>query len=312
MKAVVYDKSNSPKTLVFRDVETPVPNDNELLVKIHAVSVNAGDYRSMKMGTVPKRKIFGSDIAGTVEATGKNIRQFAVGDEVFGDISACGLGGFAEFVAVPETQLALKPAGVSFEAAAAVPMSAVTALQGLRNIGNIQPGQKVLICGAGGGVGTFAVQLAKYFETEVTAVCSTGNAELMRTLGADYVVDYTKEDYIKSGKRYDLIVAVNGYQTLSVYKHALNPGGTAVIVGGALSQILKSLLLGPILSLGGRKVRVLVSKPDSQDLKFIIKLVEAGRIRPVIDRRYPLSETAEAVRYLSEGHVRGKLVITCC
>jgi NADPH:quinone reductase-like Zn-dependent oxidoreductase len=310
MKAVVYEKHDAPNVLVFREVEKPVPNDNELLVKIYAVSVNAGDYRSIKMGIVPKRKIFGSDIAGRVEAVGKSIRQYEVGDDVFGDISACGLGGFAEYVAVPETPLALKPASVSFETAAAVPMAAVTALQGLRDQGNIQPGQKVLICGAGGGVGTFAVQFAKYYGAEVTAVCSAGNAELVRSLGADHVVDYTQEDYIKSGKRYDLILAVNGYQPLAAYKRALNPKGTAVIVGGALSQVIKSMLLGPIMSLGGRKVRVLAAKPDAKDLEFIIRLVEAGKINPVIERRYPLDETAEAMRYLREGHARGKVVIT--
>jgi NADPH:quinone reductase-like Zn-dependent oxidoreductase len=167
-----------------------------------------------------------------------------------------------------------------------------------------------LICGAGGGVGTFAVQFAKYFGAEVTAVCSAGNAELVRSLGADHVVDYTQEDYIKSGKRYDLILAVNGYQPLAAYKRALNPKGTAVIVGGALSQVIKSMLLGPIMSLGGRKVRVLAAKPDAKDLEFIIRLVEAGKINPVIERRYPLDETAEAMRYLREGHARGKVVIT--
>jgi NADPH:quinone reductase-like Zn-dependent oxidoreductase len=310
MKAIVYQKGNSPDCLVLREVEKPFPHDNEVLVKIIAVSVNAADYHSMKMGIVPKHKIFGSDISGQVEAVGKNIRHFAVGDEVFGDISACGFGGFAEYAAVSEIPLALKPAGVSFEAAAAVPMAAVTALQALRNAGNIQLGQKVLICGAGGGVGTFAVQLAKYLGAKVTAICSTRNVELMRSLGADYVVDYTHEDYLKSSNRHDLILAVNGRQPLSAYKRALSPSGTAVIVGGALSQVIKSLLLGPILSLGGRKVCVLIAKPNAIDLEFIIKLVEAGKIKPVIERRYPLSETAEAMRYLSGGHARGKVVIS--
>ena len=309
MKAIVYEKHGVPDRLIFREMEKPVPNDNELLVKIFAVSVNASDYRSMKLGIIPKRKIFGSDIAGRVEAVGRNIRQFAAGDEVFGDIFACGLGGFAEYVAVPETPLALKPVGVSFEAASAVPMAAVTALQGLRNLGNTQPGQKVLICGAGGGVGTFAVQIAKYFGAEVTAICGTRNAELMRSLGADYVIDYTQEDSTKSGKRYDLVLAVNGCQSLSAYKHALNPKGTAVIVGGALTQVIKSMLFGPIMSLGGTKVCTLAAKPTTKDLEFIIKLVADGKIKPVIDRRYPLSETAKAVRYLSEGHAHGKVII---
>jgi 2-desacetyl-2-hydroxyethyl bacteriochlorophyllide A dehydrogenase len=310
MKAVVYDKRESPNVLVFREVEKPKPNDNEVLVKIYAVSVNATDYRSMKLGIIPKRKIFGVDIAGRVEAVGKNINKFTIGDEVFGDISACGFGGFAEYVVVPESALALKPVSVPFETAAAVPMAAVTALQALRNKGNIQPGQKVLIYGAGGGVGTFAVQIAKYFGAEVTAICGTRNAELVRSLGASHVVDYAQEDYSKSRKRYDLILAVNGYQPLSAYKRALNTKGTAVIVGGALSQVIKSMLLGPIMSLGGRKVRILAAIPNTKDLEFIIRLVEAGKIKPIIERRYPLSETAEAVRYLSEGHARGKVIIT--
>lgn len=309
MKAIVYDKGNSPDVLVLREVEKPTPGDNEVLVKIIAVAVNAADSRSLKMGIIPKKKIFGSDIAGRVEAVGKNTCQFAVGDEVFGDISACGLGGFAEYVAVPETYLALKPVAVSFEVASAVPMSAVTALQGLRKKGRIQSGQKVMVYGAGGGVGTFAVQLAKYLGAKVTAICSTRNVQLMRSLGADYVIDYTKEDCLKSENHYDLILAVNGYQTLSAYKNALNPKGTAVIVGGALSQVIKAMLLGPLMSLRSRKIRILAAKPNAKDLEFIIRLVEARKITPVIERSYPLSETAEAMNYLSEGHARGKVII---
>jgi NADPH:quinone reductase-like Zn-dependent oxidoreductase len=190
MKAVVYDKSNSPDVLILRDVEKPVPNENEVLVKIHAVSINAIDYRSMRMGIIPKRKIFGTDIAGRVESVGSNIRELRVGDEVFGDLSSCGFGGFAEYVAVPESVLALKAASISFEDAAAIPMAALTALQALRDKGNIQPGQKVLICGAGGGVGTFAVQLAKYFGAEVTAVCGEANVELVRSLVIERPIMY--------------------------------------------------------------------------------------------------------------------------
>lgn len=309
MKAVVYDKTNSPDMLVLREVEKPIPNDNEVLVKIHAVSVNAADYRSMKLRIIPKSKIFGSDIAGRVEAVGKNIKKFKNGDEVFGDIFACGLGGFAEYAAVSESALALKPAGVPFETAAAVPMAAVTALQALRNKGNIQSGQKVLICGAGGGVGTFAVQLAKHFGAEVTAVCGAKNVELVRSLGADHVIDYTKDDFAKSSKPYDIVLAVNGNRPLSAYKRVLASKGIYVMVGGALSQVIKSLLLGAFMSMGSKKMRFLMAKPDAKDLEFIIKLVEEGRINPVIDRRYQLHETAEAVRYLSQGHARGKVVI---
>lgn len=309
MKAVVYDKSNSPDCLVFREIEKPIPDDNEVLVKIHAVSINAADYRSMKMRIIPKRKIFGADIAGQVEAVGKNINKLAIGDEVFGDISSYGFGGFAEYVAVPERALALKPAGVPFETAAAIPMAAVTALQALRNKGGIQPGQKLLICGAGGGVGTFAVQLAKHFGAEVTAVCGEKNVKLVQSLGADYVINYSKNDFTKSSKRYDLVLAVNGNHSLSAYKRVLAPKGICVMVGGALSQVAKFLLFGAFMSIGGKKMRSLAAKQNTKDLEFIIKLVEEGKVKPVIDRCYPLNETAEAVRYLSEGHARGKVVI---
>ena len=309
MKAVVYDKRNSPNALVLRDIEKPIPNDNEVLVKIYAVSVNAGDYRSMKMGSIPKRKIFGSDIAGRVEAVGKHINRFAIGDEVFGDISAAGLGGFAEYVVVPEIALALKPAGVTFETAAAVPMAAVTALQALRDKGQTQPGQKVLICGAGGGVGTFSVQLAKYFGAEVTAVCGEKNVKVIQSLGADYVINYKENDFTKSGKYYDLVLAINGNHSLFTYKRLLAPKGIYVMVGGGLSQVFKSLLFGAFLSIGNKKMRSLAAKPNRKDLEFVIGLVEDGKIKPVIDRYYPLRETAEAVRYLNGGHALGKVII---
>ncbi len=310
MKAVVFDKRNSPDVLEFRDVEKPNPQDNEVLVKIHAVSVNAADYRSMRMGIIPKRKIFGADIAGRVEVVGKDIKKFKTGDEVFGDIAGCGFGGFAEYVAVPERFLARKPARVSFEDAASVPMAAVTALQALRDEGNIQPRQKVLIYGASGGVGTYAVQLAKTFGVEVTAVCSTKNTELAKSLGADYVIDYTKEDIFESGMLFDLLIAVNGNHPLSRYKRALAPKGTCIIVGGALSQVIPSLLFGAFMSIGSKKIRVLAAKASTKDLEFIIKLVEEGKVKPVIDRQYPLQDTAKAIQYLNEGHARGKVVIS--
>ena len=309
MKAVVYDKRNSPNALVLREVGKPIPSDNEVLIKIYAVSVNAADYRSMKMGIIPKRKIFGSDIAGRVEAVGKNISRFAIGDEVFGDISAFGFGGFAEYVVVPEIVLALKPAGVTFETAAAVPMAAVTALQALRDKGQIQPGQKVLICGAGGGVGTFSVQLAKYFGAEVTAVCGEKNVKVIQSLGADYVINYKENDFTKSGKRYDVVLAINGNHSLFAYKRLLATKGLYVMVGGGLSQVFKSLLFGAFLSIGSKKMRSLAAKPNRKDLEFIIKLVADGKVKPVIDRQYTLHETAEAVRYLSGGHALGKVVI---
>ncbi|MBH1940763.1 NAD(P)-dependent alcohol dehydrogenase [Mobilitalea sibirica] len=309
MKAVVYDKSKAPEVLVLREVEKPIPGDNEVLVRIFAVSLNAADYRSMRMGIIPKRKIFGSDIAGCIEATGKNVIKLAVGDEVFGDLSSCGFGGFAEYVVVPERLLALKPKDVSFEVAAAVPMAAVTALQAVRSKGNIQQGKRVLIYGAGGGVGTFAVQLSKYFGAEVTAVCSENKVQLVKDLGADHVINYNEQDFTKGGKKYDLVLAVNGKNSLTEYKHILTKRGIFVVVGGALSQLIKTMLFGAFMSIGGKKMTFLAAKPNMEDLEFIIKLVQEGKINPVMDRRYSLHETAEAMRYLSEGHARGKVVI---
>jgi NADPH:quinone reductase-like Zn-dependent oxidoreductase len=309
MKAVLYDKSNSPGVLTLREVKKPVPLGNEVLVKIIAVSVNAADYRSMRMGIIPKREIFGADIAGVVEAAGKDTEKFKVGDEVFGDLASFGFGGFAEYVAVPERALALKPEDIAFEDAAAVPMASVTALQAMRDKGHIKPGQKVLIYGAGGGVGTYAVQLAKYFGAEVTAVSSTKNAELLKSLGVDHVIDYCKEDFNENGEHFDLIMAVNGNRPLSFYKRLLSPNGICVVVGGSLSQVVKTMLFGAILSFGSRKIQVLAAKPNVKDLEFIIKLVQEGKVKPVIDRRYPLQETPEAMRYLGEGHARGKVVI---
>ncbi|MHB1454735.1 MAG: NAD(P)-dependent alcohol dehydrogenase [Saccharofermentanales bacterium] len=309
MKAVVYDKSASPDVLVYREVEKPIPSDDEVLVRIHVLSLNAADYRSMKMGAIPKRKIFGADIAGRIEEVGKNESRFEVGDEVLGDISGCGFGGLAEYVAVPASTLVLKPPTISFETAAAVPMSAVTALQGLRSQGNIREGQRILIYGAGGGVGTFAVQLARNFGAEVTAVCGKKTREVVQSLGADQVLDYRKDDLMKSNRRYDLILAINGSQPLSRYKRLLAAGGICIVVGGALSQVLKVMLFGPAMSIGSRKMRILRAKPDATDLSFIIGLVEDGKLIPVIDRIYPLAETADAMRYLSGGHALGKVVI---
>jgi NADPH:quinone reductase-like Zn-dependent oxidoreductase len=310
MKAVVYEKGKPHNALVYQEVEKPICNENEVLVKIYATSINAGDYRSMKMGIIPKRKIFGSDIAGKVNAVGKNITKFKIGDEVFGDISFCGFGGFAEYVAVDESTLALKPDSVSFESAAAVPMASLTALQGLRNIGNISQGKKVLICGAGGGVGTFAVQLAKYYGAEVTAVCGGKNVQIVQSLGADYVLDYNINDFTTGSNRYDLILAVNGKHSLSDYKHTLAANGIFVLVGGALSQVIKSLLFGRFMSIGNKKMRFLAAKLNVTDLEFIINLVKDGTIKPIIDRNYPLQETAEAMKYISNGHALGKVIIT--
>lgn len=321
MKAIVYEQYGSPDVLQLKEVEKPTPQDNEVLIKVHAVSVNAYDWHLLRAEPFiarlaagllkPKNTILGEDIAGRIEAVGANVRQFKPGDEVFGDISSSGSGGFAEYVCAPENALALKPARLTFEEAAAVPMAAVTALQALRDKGQIKPGQKVLINGAGGGVGTFAVQVAKSFGAEVTAVCSTRNVELVRSLGADHVIDYTQEDFTQNGQCYDLILAANGYHSLSDYKRALSPGGIYVMVGGSNAQIFQALLLGPWMSIsGGKKMGSMTSKPTQKDLLFVKELLEAGKVKPVIDRCYPLSEVAEAIRYLEEGHARGKVVIT--
>jgi NADPH:quinone reductase-like Zn-dependent oxidoreductase len=322
MKAVLYTKYGPPEDLQLKEIEKPAPKEDQVLVKVHAASVNYGDWgllrgkpfllRLMAGGLLtPKNKILGGDIAGRVEAVGRNVQQAQPGEEVFGDLSGCGRGGFAEYVCVPAKALVNKPANLSFEEAAAVPMAAVTALQGLRDKGQIQPGQKVLINGASGGVGTFAVQIAKSFGADVTAVCSTRNLEMARSIGADQVIDYTQEDFTKSGQRYDLILAANGYHPISDYKRALNPKGIYVCTGGTLAQIFQSMLLGPWMSRdGGQKLTNLSQRSNQEDLVFMKELLEAGKIVPVIDRCYPLSELPEAFRYFGEGHARGKVAIT--
>jgi NADPH:quinone reductase-like Zn-dependent oxidoreductase len=319
MQAVIYDKYGPPEVLQIADLPIPDPQQEQVLVKIHAASINAADYRIRKadpflvrlMGQgflKPKNPLSGIDAAGRVEAVGENVRQFKPGDEVFGCVS----GAFAEYALARETYLALKPANRSFEEAAAVPTAALTALQGIRYAGGIQPGQKVLIQGASGGVGTFAVQLAKSSGAEVTAVCSTRNLELVRSLGADHVIDYTREDFTHSGQTYDLILAVNGYHPLSAYKRALNPGGVYVCAGGTMTQLFEAMLLGPWMSRKGDKKlgSMGIAKVIQEDLVTLAELLEAGKITPVIDRRYPLKEIVEAFRYVEDQHAQGKVVIT--
>jgi NADPH:quinone reductase-like Zn-dependent oxidoreductase len=318
MKAVIYTKYGPPDVLQIEEVEKPVPKDHQVLVKVHAASINAGDWRVMEadpflvrvMGEGllrPKNPRLGSDLAGRVEAVGENVTQFQLGDEVFG----CAKGAFAEYVLARESFLALKPANKSFEEAAAVPVAALTALQGLRDTAEIRPGQTVLIQGASGGVGTFAVQLAKSFGAEVTAVCSTRNLDMVRSIGADHVIDYTREDFTRNQKRYDLIFAVNGYHSLSDYKRKLNPQGIYVCAGGSLSQMFQAMLLGSLMSeKDGRKIGSMgIAKVIQEDLVFLGELLEAGIIAPVIDRSYPLDEIAEAIRYVEEEHARGKVTI---
>lgn len=322
MKAIVYTEYGTPDVLRFVEVEKPSPKDNEVLIKIHAASLNAGDHyvvkgepfiaRLMSGGILkPKHTIPGADVAGRIEAVGKNVTRFRVGDAVFGDLSACGWGALAEYVAVPEQAVILKPERLTFEEAAAVPMAAVTALQGLRDKGRIRAGQKVLINGASGGVGTYAVQLAKAFGAEVTAVCSTRNVEMARSIGADEVIDYTQNDFTRNARQYDLIIAANGDHPLSDYKRALSLDGVYVCTGGSMRQIFQSMLQGPILSMRGKqKFGNLMAHSNVGDLAFVSELAENGQVKPVIDRCYPLPEAADAMRYLGEGHARGKVVIT--
>jgi len=317
MKAIVRTKYGSPDVLQLEEVEKPTPTDNEVLVKVHAASINKADLARLRGPLLvrllgegllkPKRKILGIDIAGRVEAVGRKVKQFQSGDEVFGGCR----GSLAEYACAREDLLALKPANVAFEEAAAVPLAAITALQGLRK-GQIQPGQKVLINGASGGVGTFAVQIAKAFGAEVTAVCSTRNMDNARSMGADHVIDYTQEDFTKSGQRYDLIIGVNGYHPILHYRRALNPKGVYVMVGGSMAQLFQAMLLGPLISLvGSKKMGFMgIARLNQKDLVFLKELLEAGKIKQVIDRRYPLSEVAEAFRYFEEGHAKGKIVIT--
>ncbi len=317
MKAIVYTHYGPPDVLKLEEVEKPTPKDDEVLVKVHAASVNAADlhllrgkpflFRLMSGLLKPKNTILGAAVAGRVEAVGKNVKEFQPGDEVFGDMR----GGFAEYVCAREDALVLKPANLSFEQAATVPIAAVTALQGLRDTGQIQPGQKVLIHGASGGVGTFAVQIAKSFGAEVTAVCSTRNVDMVRSMGADQVIDYTREDFTHNGQRYDLILAANGYHPISAYRRALRPKGIYVMTGGSTAQMFQAMLLGPLISMTGRKkMRNGGGGPNTKDLVFMKELLKAGKVIPVIERRYPLGETAEALRYLEDGHARGKVVIT--
>lgn len=320
MQAMVYHTYGSPDVLKLEEVQKPVPQANEVLIKVVAASAAAGDWhllradpflmRFMSGLLTPKYKILGAAVAGRVEAVGRNVTQFKPGDEVFGDLSRCGFGAFAEYVVASEDALALKPTNLTFEQAATVPVSAVTALQGLR-AGQIQPGQKVLINGASGGVGTFAVQIAKAFGAEVTAVCSTSKMALMRSLGADHVIDYTKEDFTRNGQRYDLILAANGYQPISAYQRALSPQGIYVMTGGATAQMFEVMLQGPWRSKkGGQKMANILASPNQKDLLFMKELLEAGKVTPVIDRCFPLPAVADAIRYLEAGHAKGKIVIT--
>ena len=319
MKAIVRETYGPPDVLHVEEVPLPTLRDGEVLVRVHAASANAGDWHLLR-GTplpfrlvaglrTPKFKIIGTDVAGHVEAVGRNVTQFRPGDEVFGELSRCGFGAYAEFAAAPEKALTLKPTNLSYEEAATLPTAGCTALQGLRK-GRIQRGQRVLINGASGGVGTFAVQIAKTFGTEVTGVCSARHVDVVRSTGADHVIDYTKNDFATHGQRYDLILAANGDRPIWDYKRALSANGSYVMSGGSNRQLMDVLLFGPLLSMGHQKFGNLLVKPNQADLLVLKALCETGKVRPVIDRLFPLSEVPAAVRYVEDGHARGKVVVT--
>jgi NADPH:quinone reductase-like Zn-dependent oxidoreductase len=321
MKAIVQDTYGSADVLRLREVDTPGIGDDDVLVRVHAAGVHIGDWHVMTgqpylmrvMGfglRAPTARVRGMDVAGTVEAVGENVTAFRVGDEVFGTCD----GSFAERATARERSLALKPASLTFEQAAVVPTSACTALQALRDAGGIKPGQNVLIVGASGGIGLFAVQIAKAFGAEVTGVCSAAKAELVRSVGADHVVAYAEEDFTRSGQRYDLILDMVGDRSLSQLRRALTRRGTAVLVGGegggrwigALGRSIRALAVSPFV---GQNLRMIVAAAKAEDLRVLADLVEAGKVRPVVDRTYPLSEVPDAIRYLNGGHARGKIVI---
>ena len=317
MKAVVYTRYGSPEVLRFTDVEKPAPKDNEVLVKVRAVSLNRSDWEGLRgkplyarvMGPLrPRHHILGSDIAGRVEAAGRTTSRFQPGDDVFADILSS-MGGFAEYVCVPESALAPMPAGMGYEEAAALPQAGAIALQGIRDKGQVQPGQKVLINGAGGGSGMYAVQLAKLGGAEVTGVDNPEKLEFIRALGADHVIDYTRADFTRDGRRYDLILDLAAHRSVLAYKGSLAPGGRYLYVGGSAATLLQVLLIGPLLGrTEGKKLRLLAVRLGVERLAPLVGLCQAGTIATVIDRRYRLPEVPEALRYLGEGHAKGKIV----
>jgi len=318
MKAIVHYEYGSPDVLKLEEVEKPIPSDDQLLIRVHAVSINGSDREGLtgkplyaRLGGLrkPGNKILGSDIAGRVEQVGKNIRQFQPGDDVFGEMPSYH-GGFAEYVCVPQEAVIRKPDGLTFAEAAAIPQGGVIALQGIHSKGQVQPGQQVLINGAGGSAGMFAVQLAKYYGAEVTGVDNTGKLDFMRSLGAEHVIDYAREDFTRRKDQYDLILDVIAYRPVLAYARPLRRGGTYYFVGGSMAILFQSLLLGPLIRrMMGKSIRLLAVQRNQKDLAFVTELCVAGKITPMIDRRYPLSETPEALRYVGEGRANGKVVI---
>jgi len=318
MKAIVYANYGAPDVLRLEEIAKPTPQDHEVLIQVHAASINSWDwdllrgqpfYARLESPSKPKYKILGADVAGRVEAVGKNVQQFQPGDAVFGDLCASGWGGFAEYVCAQENALTVKPASLSFAQAAAIPQAAVLALQGLRDKSAIQPGQNVLINGAGGGVGTFAVQMAKTFGAEVTGVDSLPKLDLLRSLGADHVFDYTQIDFTRTGQRYDLILDVVANRSIFDYQRALTANGIFQMIGGSTAAILQAAFIGTMLSMVGSQQLGLVLHQPNKDLDFIKKLVATGKISPIIDRCYPLAETPAAFDYFGTGQAKGKVII---
>jgi NADPH:quinone reductase-like Zn-dependent oxidoreductase len=321
VKAVVYEKYGSPDVLELKEVEKPVPKDDEVLLKIFAVSINSWDwdmltgtpyeYRFLSGLLKPKKtNILGCDIAGRIETVGTNVKKLKPGDEVFGDLSGGSWGGFAEYVCAREKDLTLKPESMTFEEAAATPQAGLLALQAFQQKKGIKPGDTILINGGCGGVGTFAIQIAKAFGAEITAVDSTEKMDMMRTLGADYVIDYTKEDFTRNGKCYDLIIDVKSNRSIFDYKRALNSKGIYATVGGKTSSVLQLALLGHLIKKKENKVLTLVMHKPNKGMSMLCKLFEAGKIKPIVDKCFQLSETSEAFRYFGEGHFKGKVLIT--
>lgn len=317
MKAFVYEKYGTPDVLHLAEVEKPIPTDEQILIKIQAVSINGSDREGLigkplyaRMGGLPNNNILGSDIAGRIESVGKNNTEFQVGDEVFGEIPGYH-GGFAEYVCTRGKTMMRKPAEMTFEEAAAIPQAGVIAVQAMREKGQVQAGQKVLINGAGGSAGTFAIQLAKLYGAEVIGVDSTGKMDFLRSLGADHVIDYTREDFTRNKNQYDLILDVIAHRSVFSYARALKPNGTAFFVGGSVATLFQILILGPLIKkITGKNIRLLVVPQNRKDLIAITELCQAGKIRPVIGKHYPFNEIPEAMRYVSEGHAKGKVVIT--
>jgi NADPH:quinone reductase-like Zn-dependent oxidoreductase len=321
MKAIVQTVYGAPDVLQLAEVSPPIVPANGVLVKVYATSVNAGDWHLMRgtpflvrliFGGLLKPKIttLGSDVAGIVEAVGQDVKQFQPGDAVFGDVSEAGCGGFAEYVCAPESVLAHKPANLSFELAATVPVAALSALQALRDYGQLQPGQKVLINGASGGVGSFAVQIAKAFGAEVTAVCSTAKIERVRALGADHIINYTQIDITQTGQQFDLILDAAAYRSVFDYLPSLTAKGTYVLIGGSTTRLFQTMLLGPWLSKTRlQSVKLLMVKPNQADLITLKEMLEMGKINPMLDRTYPLSEVPTAIHQLEQRQVTGKIAI---